>query len=89
MPTIRGTDAGSKKRYSGMVRVNQGSATTSGNKPTADYRLIFKGLESVRTDWSPLAREFQRELYRRIFLGEDYTDYLFSPSRLPSRQSPR
>jgi DNA polymerase-2 len=77
MPTIRGTDAGSKKRYAGMVRVNQGSATTSGNKPTADYRLIFKGLESVRTDWSPLAREFQRELYRRIFLGEDYTDYLF------------
>ncbi|KRO70765.1 MAG: hypothetical protein ABR69_05355 [OM182 bacterium BACL3 MAG-120507-bin80] len=67
MPTIRGTDAGSKKRYAGMVRVNQGSATTSGNKPTADYRLIFKGLESVRTDWSPLAREFQRELYRRIF----------------------
>ena len=39
--------------------------------------MVFKGLESVRTDWSPLAREFQRELYRRIFLGEDYTDYLF------------
>ena len=28
---------------------------------------MFKGLEAVRTDWTPLAREFQRELYARIF----------------------
>jgi len=31
---------------------------------------VFKGLESVRTDWTPLARRFQRELYRRVFEGE-------------------
>jgi DNA polymerase-2 len=37
---------------------------------------VFKGLESVRSDWSPLAREFQRELYERIFLGHDYADYI-------------
>ena len=38
--------------------------------------LVFKGLESVRTDWTPLARRVQRELYRRIFLRESYEDYL-------------
>ena len=33
-------------------------------------------MESVRTDWTPLAREFQRELYRRIFLDEPYEDFV-------------
>lgn len=65
MPTIRGTDKGSKKRYAGMVRGTDGSR-----------RLIFRGLETVRTDWTPLARRFQRELYRRVFVGEDYNDYI-------------
>jgi DNA polymerase-2 len=40
-----------------------------GNDPAA-FDLIFKGLESVRSDWTPLARRFQRQLYRRIFAGE-------------------
>ena len=64
MPTIRGTEQGSKKRYAGLVHTDAGP------------RLVFKGLESVRTDWTPLAREFQRELYRRVFLGEPYEDYV-------------
>jgi len=63
MPTVRGSDAGSKKRYAGV---------------TADGQLVFKGLESVRSDWSPLAREFQQELYRRLFAGEPYQDYVQS-----------
>jgi len=65
MPTIRGTEEGSKKRYAGVVREANGSE-----------RLMFKGLESVRADWSPLAKTFQRELYRRIFAGEPYRDYV-------------
>ncbi|WP_223162327.1 DNA polymerase II [Salinicola halimionae] len=65
MPTIRGTEEGSKKRYAGVVREADGSE-----------RLVFKGLESVRGDWSPLAKTFQRELYRRIFAGEPYRDYV-------------
>ncbi|WP_342594671.1 DNA polymerase II [Salinicola lusitanus] len=65
MPTIRGTEEGSKKRYAGLVREADGSE-----------RLVFKGLESVRADWSPLARTFQRELYRRIFADEPYRDYV-------------
>lgn len=61
MPTVRGSDAGSKKRYAGMV---------------ASGDMVFKGLESVRSDWSLLAREFQKTLYRKIFTGEEYRDYV-------------
>jgi DNA polymerase-2 len=65
MPTVRGAATGSKKRYAGCVRDNNG-----------ELEMIFKGLETVRTDWTPLARSFQRELYRRIFLNEPYQDYI-------------
>ena len=64
MPTVRGSDKGSKKRYAGVVE-------TRGSD-----RLVFKGLETVRTDWTRLAREFQEELYRRIFMQQDYADYV-------------
>ncbi|MFV8819753.1 DNA polymerase II [Haliea sp. E17] len=64
MPTVRGSDKGSKKRYAGVVGGEGGE------------RLVFKGLENVRTDWTRLARDFQEELYRRIFHGEPYADYL-------------
>jgi len=65
MPTIRGAETGSKKRYAGLIR------TASG-----ELDLVFKGLESVRTDWTPLARHFQRELYRRIFLNQPFETYI-------------
>lgn len=65
MPTIRGAEAGSKKRYAGLVRETDGSE-----------RLVFKGLETVRADWSPLAKRFQQELYRRIFVGEPHRDFV-------------
>ena len=56
MPTVRGAATGSKKRYAGLVR-------EAGGEP----RLVVKGLEAVRTDWTPLARRFQRELLLRVF----------------------
>lgn len=65
MPTIRGTEEGSKKRYAGLVQRADG---------TED--MVFKGLESVRTDWSLLARTFQQQLYRRIFRGEPYREFV-------------
>ena len=65
MPTIRGSEAGSKKRYAGLVRA-----------PSGEKDLVFKGLESVRTDWTPLARRFQRELYRRVFSDEPFEAYI-------------
>jgi DNA polymerase-2 len=64
MPTVRGSDKGSKKRYAGVV-----------SSPGGD-RLVFKGLENVRTDWTRLAREFQQELYRRVFMQEPFRDYV-------------
>ena len=64
MPTLRDFVQGSKKRYAGLTRTPDGQG----------YEVEFKGLEAVRTDWTPLARRFQRELYRRIFLGEPYVE---------------
>jgi DNA polymerase-2 len=55
MPTMRGSDTGSKKRYAGLT----------GNSDAE--KLIFKGLETVRTDWSELAKQFQQALYKQIF----------------------
>ena len=65
MPTIRGMEEGSKKRYAGLIRRADGSE-----------EMVYKGLETVRSDWSPLARQFQQELYLRIFKGQPYQDYV-------------
>ena len=65
MPTVRGSEEGSKKRYAGLVRRKDGSDD-----------LVFKGLETVRTDWTPLAQAFQQALYGRVFRGEPYEDYV-------------
>ncbi|RWR00554.1 DNA polymerase II [[Pantoea] beijingensis] len=64
MPTIRGAEQGSKKRYAGLIR-------EAGNE-----RMVFKGLETVRTDWTPLAQEFQQALYWRIFKQQPYQAFI-------------
>ncbi len=64
MPTIRGLDIGTKKRYAGTVEKN------------GEQKLIFKGLESVRTDWTALAKEFQQSLYYKVFNGEPVEEYI-------------
>jgi DNA polymerase-2 len=65
MPTIRGSDEGSKKRYAGLMRGPDGSDV-----------MVYKGLETVRSDWTPLAQQFQQELYGRIFRAQPYQAYL-------------
>ncbi|RDB42042.1 DNA polymerase II [Halomonas sp. DQ26W] len=65
MPTIRGAEQGSKKRYAGLVRGEDGSE-----------HIVFKGLEAVRADWSPLAKVFQQELYRRIFTLQPHREFV-------------
>lgn len=65
MPTIRGAEEGSKKRYAGLV-----------TRPDGSDGMVFKGLETVRTDWSPLAQRFQQELYQRIFHRQPHQDYV-------------
>ncbi len=64
MPTIRGSEKGSKKRYAGL------------QISTDKSQIIFKGLESVRSDWTLLAREFQQKLYAKIFNDEPYQEYI-------------
>ncbi|WP_252738799.1 DNA polymerase II [Colwellia sp. D2M02] len=68
MPTIRGKDIGTKKRYAGLV-VNLKELTQA---PT----LMFKGLESVRTDWTALAKDFQKNLYLKVFTNQPIDDYI-------------
>lgn len=63
MPTIRGAELGSKKRYAGLVQDEQGD------------RMVFKGLETVRSDWTPLAQRFQ-QLYERIFRRQPYQSFV-------------
>ena len=65
MPTIRGSDVGSKKRYAGVISHQKKGKTVN--------ELVFKGLESVRTDWTQLAKDFQIALYRCVFNDEDPT----------------
>lgn len=65
MPTTRGADRGSKKRYAGLVRAGDGTT-----------RLVVRGLEAVRRDWTPLARRVQLELLRRVFAGEAFEAWL-------------
>jgi DNA polymerase-2 len=65
MPTIRGSQEGSKKRYAGLVTRDDGSE-----------QLVFKGLETVRSDWTPLAQQFQQELYLRVFQQQPYQAYV-------------
>ncbi len=43
-----------------------------------DLVVEFTGLEAVRSDWTALAREFQRELYRRVFFDEPFEEYVRS-----------
>ncbi|QUJ68730.1 DNA polymerase II [Photobacterium sp. GJ3] len=64
MPTIRGQETGSKKRYAGLI-VRDGQE-----------EMVFKGLETVRTDWTPLAQEFQQTLYQKVFHQEDIEEYV-------------
>lgn len=66
MPAVRGSDAGSKKRYAGLIHP----------PGAAQPEIVFKGLEAIRTDWSELARQFQRTLYAKVFAGEPFEQYV-------------
>lgn len=65
MPNVRGSDEGSKKRYAGMATGADGLDA-----------MVYKGLETVRTDWTPLAQAFQQGLYERIFKEQPYEEYV-------------
>jgi DNA polymerase-2 len=57
LPQMRtGAGDAAVKRYAGLL---------------SDSTLEIKGMEFVRSDSTPLARDFQYELFRRFFAGED------------------
>lgn len=55
MPSLRKEDRGSKKRYAGLL---------------ASGALHFTGLESARSDWTRLAKDFQGEILSMVFKQE-------------------
>ncbi|MCC6876425.1 MAG: DNA polymerase II [Sandaracinaceae bacterium] len=65
MPTMRGSERGSKKRYAGQVR-----------KKSGELSVVIRGLEAIRSDWTPLAKHAQRELLRRVFEDEPWQEWL-------------
>jgi len=77
MPTIRGMPTGSKKRYAGL------SVIRDKHNKLADSstRLIVKGLEAARTDWTPLARNFQKHLFELIFNDKPFDNYVRQTAR--------
>ena len=56
MPTIRGREMGSKKRYAGYF-INQ----------SGTGELYFAGMETTRRDWTALAKELQVDLFTLLF----------------------
>ncbi len=60
----RGGESGAKKRYAGLLRKGE------------EERLEFVGLEFVRSDWTKLAKEFQVELYERIFYEKEIKSWI-------------
>jgi DNA polymerase-2 len=64
LPHARNSTRGASKRYVGL---RQGEAAHS---------VEFVGMEVVRRDWTALAKQVQRELYRRLFMDQGVDVYL-------------
>jgi len=72
MPTIRGLDIGTKKRYAGMILIKDKDTGAEHQK------MVYKGLETVRTDWTELAKDFQQALYKKVFNNQPTNDYILN-----------
>ncbi len=64
LPHARHSTRGASKRYAGL---KHGDGL---------QQVEFIGMEVVRRDWTALAKEVQRELYRRLFTDQSVDDYL-------------
>jgi DNA polymerase-2 len=64
LPSMRHGGGGARKRYAGLVAEG------------GEERVVFVGMEVVRSDWTELAKRVQRELYGRLFRGEEVAGYL-------------
>jgi DNA polymerase-2 len=64
LPQMRHSTRGASKRYAGLRYAAEGNS------------VEFVGMEVVRSDWTALAKEVQRELYQRLFTDEPVEVYL-------------
>jgi len=64
LPRSRRGTRGASKRYVGLRHGGDRGA------------LEFIGMEAVRRDWTPLAKQVQRELYQRLFADQAVDQYL-------------
>ena len=64
LPSMRHRAGGARKRYAGLMDDGGGG------------RVVFTGMEAVRSDWTALAKEIQRELYERLFADQPVDEYL-------------
>lgn len=62
LAAVRGGSQGARKRYAGQ-RFGSDS-------------VEFVGMEVVRRDWTELAKQVQRNLFSRLFAGDEVADYL-------------
>jgi DNA polymerase II len=62
LASVRGGSQGARKRYAGLRMGAQD--------------IEFVGMEVVRRDWTPLAKKVQRNLFARLFKGEEVAAYL-------------
>lgn len=60
----RGADIGAKKRYAGLVIKDD------------KENIEFVGMEFVRSDWTKLAKEFQIELYKKVFHQDEVEEWI-------------
>ncbi|MCG8634068.1 MAG: DNA polymerase II [Desulfobacterales bacterium] len=64
LPALRGGGNSAKKRYAGLVQ--------KGDK----QELVFTGLEFVRSDWTRFARQFQYDLFHRVFHDREVSPWI-------------
>ena len=62
LPAVRSGAGGARKRYAGLLHGRD--------------EVEFVGMETVRRDWTELAKQVQRELYLRLFREEPVQDWL-------------
>jgi DNA polymerase-2 len=62
LASVRGGSTGARKRYAGQR--------------LGAHSIEFIGMEVVRRDWTELAKEVQRQLFVRLFEGDEVADYL-------------
>src|SRR5262249_39107225 len=64
LPQARHSTRGASKRYAGLLQ--------TGERDGGE----FGGMEAVRSDWTALAKQVQRELYHRLFTDQPVEVYL-------------